>query len=76
MIRTISRLILLLVFLTLPFQAGAKGEAQKRWEQLSPVIVQSMQSICRQPTINDIENWREWWKENKKDPRAWKDEKA
>jgi hypothetical protein len=51
------------------------GEQKKRWDALSPVIIKTMQSICRQPTINDIENWREWWKEFKKDRRTWKDEK-
>ena len=50
-------------------------EAQERWRKLERVMVESMQAVCRQDTINDIENWREWWKENKKNPKAWKDEK-
>ena len=52
------------------------AEAQKRWQALAPVIVESMQSICREDTITDVENWRQWWKEigkNRK-ARAWKDE--
>jgi len=48
-------------------------EAQERWQQLADVIVASMQSICREPTINDVDNWREWWKENKKRSQVWKD---
>jgi hypothetical protein len=48
-------------------------EAQERWQQLQQVIVASMQAVCREPTINDVENWREWWKENKRRSSAWKD---
>ncbi len=60
--------------------SAAKGkrispEAQERWQKLERVMVESMQAVCRQDTINDIENWREWWKENKKNPKTWKDEK-
>ena len=39
------------------------------------VIVASMQAICHEDTINDIENWREWWKEYKRDAKYWKDKK-
>jgi hypothetical protein len=49
------------------------GAQQERWGQLSPVIVKTMQAICRQPTINDIDNWREWWREFKSDRKTWKD---
>jgi hypothetical protein len=61
--------------------AGGQGSGkvsrvqQERWGQLSPVIVKTMQAICRQPTINDIDNWREWWREFKGDRKAWKDPK-
>lgn len=61
--------------------AGQSGtisaEQQERWNKLQSVIVASMQAICHEDTINDIENWREWWKENKRNPRAeaWKDKK-
>ncbi|MHC4134195.1 MAG: HEAT repeat domain-containing protein [Planctomycetota bacterium] len=48
-------------------------EAQERWQQLSNVIVASMQAVCHEPTINDVDNWREWWKENKRRSGAWKD---
>ncbi|MHC4579018.1 MAG: hypothetical protein ACYTED_16615 [Planctomycetota bacterium] len=48
-------------------------EAQERWQKLANVIVASMQAVCREPTINDVENWREWWKENKRSSSAWKD---
>jgi hypothetical protein len=51
---------------------GVSAEKQERWNELSPTLIASMKSICREATINDIENWREWWKENKKKP--WKDE--
>jgi len=51
------------------------AEAKERWQKLERAIVESMQAICRQDTINDVENWREWWKENKKNARAWKDKK-
>lgn len=62
--------------------AGGQGsgnvsaEQQERWAQLSPIVIESMQAVCRQPTINDINNWREWWKENKKSRDAWKDEES
>ena len=49
-------------------------EAQERWQELAGVIVASMQAVCREPTINDVDNWREWWKENKKRAAAWKDQ--
>ncbi len=54
---------------------GVSAEQQDRFNQLKASIVASMQVICRQPTINDVENWREWWRENKKNSRAeaWKD---
>ncbi len=55
-------------------QSGKVSEEQrKRWNELSPAMLATMQAICRQPTIVEIENWREWWKENKKSPKAWKD---
>ncbi|MCZ6785802.1 MAG: hypothetical protein O7E54_01425 [Planctomycetota bacterium] len=52
------------------------GEAQKRWQALAPVIVESMQSICRESTITDVENWRQWWKEIGKNRKSspWRDE--
>jgi hypothetical protein len=58
--------------------AGGQGgsvseEKQKRWQEVSPAIIASLQVICGQPTINGIEDWREWWKENKKNPKIWKD---
>ncbi len=54
---------------------GVSAEQQERFNQLKATIVGSMQAICRQPTINDVENWREWWRENKKNSKAdaWKD---
>ncbi|MHC4818810.1 MAG: hypothetical protein ACYTF8_12225 [Planctomycetota bacterium] len=63
-----------------PSSGGQQGggtvsqEAQERWQQLANVIVASMQAVCHEPTINDVENWREWWKENKRRSGAWKDE--
>jgi hypothetical protein len=52
------------------------GEAaKKRWAALQMPIVRAMQAVCHEPTINDIANWREWWKENKKNAKAWKDPK-
>ena len=53
---------------------NVSAEAQKRWQVVAPVIVDSMQSICRDTTIADVDNWRQWWKENRKNKRAWKDE--
>ena len=50
-------------------------EAQARWQKVERVMVESMQAVCREDTINDIENWREWWKENKRNPKTWKDKK-
>lgn len=52
---------------------GVSAEAQQRWQVVSPVIVETMQAICRQPTISDVDNWDEWWRENKKKKSAWKD---
>jgi len=49
-------------------------EKQERWTDVSPAMVASMKALCREPTINDIENWREWWKENKKSAKPWKDD--
>lgn len=63
-----------------PSSGGQQGggtvsqEAQERWQELANVIVASMQAVCREPTINDVDNWREWWKENKRRSSAWKDE--
>ena len=61
-----------------PFKTGSNAKtageaAKKRWAALQTPIVKSMQAVCREPTINDIANWREWWKENKKNAKAWKD---
>ena len=53
---------------------NVSAEAQKRWQVVAPVIVDSMQSICRDTTIADVDNWRQWWKENRKNRRTWKDE--
>jgi len=51
---------------------SVSAEKQARWGEVSPAMVGSMKALCREPTINDIDNWREWWKENKKKP--WKDD--
>jgi len=51
---------------------SVSAEKQQRWSEVSSVMVTSMKAICREPTINDIDNWREWWKENKK--KSWKDD--
>ena len=59
--------------------AGQGGKvsavAQERWQKLEKPMLESMQAVCRQDTINDLENWREWWKEYKKDNKYWKDKK-
>jgi len=59
-------------------QGGSKASAeqQERWGELQAPIIASMQAITRENTINDVENWREWWKENKKNSRskAWQDD--
>ena len=52
---------------------SVSAEKQERWAELQPIIVASMQSITREVTINDVENWREWWKDNKGASKAWKD---
>jgi len=49
-------------------------EKQERWGDVSPVMVASMKALCRDATINTIDDWREWWKENKKKP--WKDDES
>ena len=76
--RNIAELLMKRIEMEYPSSGGQRStnvseEKQKRWGQVSPVIVASLQAICRQPTINDIDNWREWWRENKKNPRAWRD---
>jgi len=59
--------------------AGGQGsgnvsqEARDRWDLLAPVIVKSLQAVTRETTINDIDNWREWWKEAKRDAKLWRD---
>jgi hypothetical protein len=54
---------------------SASQEKQDRWAELSPVIVETMQAICRIATITDIDTWREWWKENGDKAKTWKDAK-
>jgi len=55
---------------------NAAGDAAiKRWNELEPTLVKSMQAIAHEPTIASVANWREWWKENKKNAKAWKDKK-
>lgn len=49
--------------------------ARDRWAKLQTPIVKAMQAVCHEPTITDVPNWREWWKENKKNAKAWKDKK-
>ncbi|MCK6460010.1 MAG: HEAT repeat domain-containing protein [Planctomycetes bacterium] len=51
---------------------SVSAEKQARWAEVSPAIVGSLKALCRENTINDVDNWREWWKENKK--KAWKDD--
>jgi len=62
-----------------PAAGGQSGKIsaaqQERWTALSPVIVAAMQAVCHEDTIVDVENWVEWWKENKGRSPAWKDEK-
>ena len=55
---------------------ATSAEAQERWKKLQETIVKSLQAVCRETTIIDIENWREWWKENKRNAKLWKDKKA
>jgi len=76
----IAELLIKRIEMEYPSSGGQRNtnisqEKRQRWGQVSPVIVASLQAICRQPTINDIDNWREWWKENKKNPRAWRDKR-
>ena len=53
------------------------GEAAiKRWGEVQKPIIAALQSVCHESTIADIDNWREWWKENKKNAKRWKDKKA
>ena len=56
--------------------AAVAGEAaKKRWAEVQPPVVTAMQAVCHESTINDLDNWREWWKENKKSKTVWKDKK-
>jgi hypothetical protein len=61
-----------------PYTTSSSGNnpgaaAIERWGEVQKPVVTSLQAICREATINDIDNWREWWKENKKNKKAWKD---
>ena len=49
--------------------------AKERWAKLQTPIVKAMQEVCHEPTITDVANWREWWTENRKNAKAWKDKK-
>ena len=51
------------------------AEQRERWNKLGPLIVSAMQAVTRETTITDIENWRDWWKENKNSRKVWKDKK-
>ena len=56
--------------------AGPVGEEKKkRWTQIQKPVVTSLQAVCHEDTINDLDNWREWWKENKKSRTVWKNNK-
>jgi hypothetical protein len=61
--------------------AGGQGsgnisaEQTARWNKLAPVIVSSMQAITRETTISELENWQDWWKENKNSRKVWRDKK-
>ena len=54
---------------------SVSAEAQERWAALQPIIIKTLQGICREPTIASVDNWVEWWGENKGRSPAWKDEK-
>jgi len=61
-----------------PYTTSSSGNnpgaaAIERWGLVQKPVVDSMQAVCREATINDLDNWREWWKENKKNRKAWKD---
>jgi hypothetical protein len=64
-----------------PYTTSSSGnnpgeDAIKRWGEVQKPIVTSLQAVCHEATINDLDNWREWWKENKKSKKAWADKKA
>ena len=63
-----------------PYATGSNSKtpgaaAKKRWEDVQKPIIAALQSVCRETTIADIDNWREWWKEYKKDAKIWRDPK-
>ena len=50
-------------------------EKRKRWSKLSGSIVRSLQAVCRQPTITSVDDWEQWWRENKRKTKSWRDER-
>ena len=54
---------------------NVSAEQTERWNKLAPVIVSSMQAITRETTISELENWQDWWKENKNSRKVWRDKK-
>lgn len=63
-----------------PYATGSNAKnpgaaAIKRWNEVQKSIIAALQSVCREPTVADIDNWREWWKEYKKDAKIWRDSK-
>ena len=63
-----------------PYTTSSSGNnpgaaAIERWGEVQKPVVESLQAVCHESTINDLDNWREWWKENKKNKKAWKDPK-
>ncbi len=78
--RSCAEILMKRVEMEYPSSGGQGGknvsaEKQERWTELAPVIISSMKNLCgdETKTLNDIENWREWWKENKKSSKPWKD---
>ena len=60
------------------FQPGGKRvskEKYARWGKLSSSIVSSLQSVCRQPLIVSPDDWDEWWRDNKKRTKVWRNDK-
>ena len=61
-----------------PSRGGGKRVSpvkRQRWRELAQTIIRSLQKVCHQPEINDVANWKQWWKENKANRKAWKDKK-
>jgi len=80
--RQIVEILMKRISLEYPSQGGQSDKnvsaaKYERWRELQPVIVESLQVLCRQNTITSVDVWQEWWDENES-PRSkvWQDDRS